>query len=386
MTGLWPVFAFIMLTVVGSTGSGAVFQDLKSESEVKVTLGKQEILIPAGYHQLNYFSDEAVSVLKEHPLTFLMVCEHDTYLFSGKDWTSAVPFGKVLSPGRAGSPDNGYAGIGAVYVDKRQKRITAFYHAEDQEGIGKVPQNNVQGFFGAVCVATSSLDGTKFTKLGPAITADKPKMARGWETEGGPPAAWLAQGVGEPHVCVDATGKNLLCYYTEWSNRLKRGVQICVARCSLSDKGLPGKWEKYYQDDFTEKGLGGHETPIISAGRKADTFTPHVVWIGAWKRYVILFGVAVHTEIQAQLMPPKDSGLYISTSEDGIRWRKPHRIVPLYPMVLNNCKCAIHPTLLISSANSKSARGQLLYGFTQKWPDVPHHLAGRPITITFDGE
>lgn len=357
-----------------------LFSQWKVPAEVSATTGRNRVLIPAGKHGLNYFPDEVICILKEQPLTFTVVAD-GTYVLQGRSFETAVPVGHVLKPGPPGSPDNHYAGIGGIFDDKARKRVMGFYHAEDKEGIGVVEVNGVQGFYGTICAAEASPNDTAFRKLGPAITADKPKLPRGWETEGGPKAAWMAQGVGEPTVCVDATGKYLLCYFVEWSNRLKRGVQICVARCPIETAGVPGSWRKYHNGTFSEAGLGGHETPVISAGLQADTYNPHVQYVKEWERYVMVFGVGVQSEIHSRPLKAVQSGLYVTTSKDGVNWAKPVQIEKVFAFVINTQECKIHPTLIVSRVSDDTLTGQLLYGYTPRWPDTPHHLGSCSIKV-----
>lgn len=374
-----PLASLIACIEVGMAQE--IFSDWRSSAEIAATIGRHRVLIPAGQHGLNCFPDEAICILKKQPLTFTLVAVEGTYVMQGRSFETAAPVGLVLKPGAPGSPDNHYAGVGGTFDDKAHDRVMAFYHAEDKEGIDVIEVNGVQGFYGTICAADASPKDIVFRKLGPAITADKPKLPRGWETEGGPREAWLAQGVGEPTVCVDATGEYLYCYYVEWSNRLKRGVQICVARCPIETAGVPGSWQKYHDGAFSEPGLGGHETPVISAGLKADTYNPHVQYIKEWDRYVMVFGMGVTAEIHARPLRPIQSGLYITTSQDGINWAKPMQIEKVFAFVINTQECKIHPTLVVSRVSEDTLTGQLLYGYTPKWPDVPHHLGGCPITI-----
>jgi hypothetical protein len=378
------VLACFMLQVTREASSQEVFDDWQKPSEVTVSTGRSHSLMPPGRFGLSYFPDEAICVFKTEPLTFTMVCGNSTYVWTGTSFSAARPVAKVLSPGGADSVDNNYAGIGGIYRDRERNRMIGFYHAEDKAGFGRAEINGVQGFYSTICVAEVPEDGDRFRKLGPGITADKPKLPRGWETEGGPPAAWVAQGAGEPSVCIDAEQKNLLCYYTEWSNRLERGVQICVARSPIEKAGLPGSWSKYFRDGFTEPGLGGHETPVISAGLRADTYTPHVQYVGAWNRYVMVFGVGVGSEIHTRPLKALESGLYITTSHDGVNWAKPVQVEQGFAFVINTQECKIHPTLIVSRASATSLTGQLLYGYTQRWPDTPHHLGGCPISVEFN--
>ncbi len=187
---------FLASVVLRQAHAQEVFRDWQTPSEVTVSTGQNHEIIPHGRGGVSYFPDEVICVLREKPLTFTMVCGDSTYVWAGANVASATPVAKVLSPGEAGSPDNNYAGVGGIYHDRKGRRIIGIYHAEDKEGIGKVDVNGVQGFYGTVCAAEVAEDGNAFKKLGPAIKADKPKLPRGWETEGGPPQAWMAQGVG----------------------------------------------------------------------------------------------------------------------------------------------------------------------------------------------
>jgi hypothetical protein len=373
--------ALFSVSLVSKINAQSPFRNWPKESELEIEIGNSETLLRPGHEGSDYGPDEAIAVLGENPLRFLMVCGNSTYLLSGESWASAKPVAKVLSPGPAGSPDSGYAGIGATFLDQPNNRIVGFYHAEDHEGLGKISINGVDGFYGTVCAAAIDLDGGNGRKLGPVITADKPKLLRGWETEGGPPAAWSCQGVGEPHVCVSKDGQHLFCYYTEWSNRLKRGVEICLARSRVGDAGMSGTWEKFHSGKFGEKGIGGHETPVLSAWPVADTFTPHVTYVKSWQRYVMVFGVAVHSEMRAESPGAAESGFYISTSTDGLNWTQPQKALTMLTVFFTGRTCGVHPTLILSEVTGNAASGMLLYGLSENWGQVPHHLAGCPIHL-----
>ncbi len=373
--------ALLSGSVMCAANAQSPFKNWPKESEIEVETGNSQSLLPSGHHGLYCFPDEPITVLGENPLRFLMVCDRDTYLLAGESWSSAKPVVKVLSPGPAGSPDNGYAGIGATFFDEPNNRIVGFYHAEDHEGLGKISINGVNGFYGTVCAAVVDLDGGNGRKLGPVITADKPKLVRGWEKEGGPPAAWSCQGVGEPHVCVGRDRKHLFCYYTEWSNRLKRGVEICAARSRVVDAGMPETWEKFHSGKFGEKGIGGHETPVLSAWPVADTFTPHVTYVKSWQRYVMIFGVAVHSEMRAESPGAAESGFYISTSIDGLNWTQPQKALTMLTVFFTGRTCGVHPTLILSEVTGNAASGVFLYGLSENWGQVPHHLAACPIHL-----
>jgi len=365
-----------------------VFANWPVQAEISIRHGVQRVVIPSGRGGLQGqgFPDMPIVVLKQRPVTFLMVCGNDTYLWSGKSLSEAMPVSRVLSPGPAGSMDNNYAGIASVCHDKQRKRLIAFYHAEDKEGIGKVAVNDVQGFYGRVCVAESPANKVQFSKLGPALTADQPKKPRGWETEGGPVQAWMSQGVGDPSVCIDADGEHLLCMYNEHSNRLKagRGVQLCVARAPLSSAGLPGSWTKFYQGAFSEPGLGGHDTPVITAAPQGETITPHLQYVSQWQRYIVVFGVGIYSEINGN--PPKvaECGIYLSSSENGTEWTKPVKAKTIFNIWVNGHESMMHPFLVIDRATKSEITGQLMYRYTPRWPDDQGHLVSLPVRISMN--
>ena len=376
---LWVVLCWL----ASATGSD-LFPQLKPPAEVKVALGKHEVILGPGSGGLNYFPDEAVCIVKDQPLRFTIVAGDTTHLLEGRSFATAKPIAKLIGPGQKEDVDNHYAGIGGLHHDKPNKRWIGVYHAEDKEGIGFIEKTGAQGFYGTVCGVRISEDGQSIEKLGPVIAANKPKMIRGWETEGGPPEAWLAQGVGEPTMCLSGDGKYVMCWYTEWSTRLKRGVQICAARSPVGEAGLPGTWSKFHNGTFGEAGLGGNDTTVVASKPMSDSFTPHVQWVEPWKRYVMVFGCVVFADIDSG--KSKESGLYVTTSKDGFTWHAPTLVEGVFPLVLVGQRCKIHPTLVVKSVNEKRLVGTLLYGFTPRWPDTPHHLAGCPVTLSWIGE
>lgn len=386
---LLAVIAVLFLWVCPRTDAAdKVFAKWKRPSEVTATLGRQTVAIPPERLPNKGFPDMPIVVLKERPFTFLMVCGNETYLWSGNTLNQSFPRAQVLAPGPAGSLDNNYAGIASVFHDKPNDKLIAFYHAEDSEGIGKLPLNGVTGFYGRICVAESSTTDLRFSRLGAAITADQPKKLRAWESEGGPMEAWLAQGVGDPSVCVDADGKHLLCVYNELSNRLKagRGVQLCLARAPIDSAGRPGSWKKNYGGSFSEPGIDGHDTPIISASPLGDTISPQLQYVEAWKRYVLVFAVGIFSEINGKPQKVVESGTYISTSHDALTWSKPVRVKTVFNIFLNGQECLMHPFLVISRATDDQITGQLMYRYTPRWPDNQGYLASTPIRLTLNSE
>jgi NPCBM/NEW2 domain len=354
-----------------------LFPNIPTPAEVRVKVGRLSVVIPSQPFGLGGFPDMPIAVLKQRPLTFLMVCGNDTYLWSGPDWAEAVPVEKVLSPGPPGSPDNHYTGISSVFHDTN--RLVAFYHAEDKEGFGTFVGNGIQGAYMQVCVADSPLNKIQFTKLGPAITANQPK-----KPVQEPVVAWIVQGVADPSVCIAADSRYLLCMYYDLSNRLKRGTPICIARAPVNSGGAPGSWSKYYQGSFSEPGLGGHETPVITGWPRADTISPHLQYVKAWSRYVVFFSAGVYADYETHPPKAKESGVYMSTSTDAIEWTKPVKIQTTLHIFWNDRASLMHPFLMINRATETKITGHVMCRYTPRWPDNQGDLASTPIEITLD--
>jgi hypothetical protein len=214
-------------------------------------LGERETLLKDGEFGLRYFPDMCISVLEKSPQYRIIIVAHvSTYLLEGNSIKQFTRCRKVLSPGKKGEFDNGYAGIAGVYRDTDGK-LYGFYHAEDQEDMPKLGNADIPGFHASIGLAISGDNGITWEKAGQVITSQKPK---GWFIYEGQ----ADTGAGLPCCTVSKDGKYLYIYYEEHSRVGGRGVQICMARAHLADgPPLPGKWYKYYNGSFSQPGLGG---------------------------------------------------------------------------------------------------------------------------------
>ena len=187
--------------------AGDVEAPVYTEGRTKITarLGERKVLLDDGQHGLKYSPDGAMTVLRTQPAyRILMAAGVSSWLLEGSGMDSLVPVKKVLEPGGKGSFDNGYAGISGAYRDETSGELLAFYHAEDHEGMGRLP-NGVQGFYCSIGLAVSKDDGLSFTKMGPVITSARAKDPEGTRD----------QGCGEVCVLSDKSGQYLYAYYTD---------------------------------------------------------------------------------------------------------------------------------------------------------------------------
>jgi hypothetical protein len=368
-----PILSSALLFIMAFSLADAGGQSAGAARLEVEMIGKQQILLRPGQHGLAYFPDEGICVLNKKPLTFLMVAGNVTWLMQGTSWATAKPVQKVLEPSPSG-PDNGYAGIGAVHLDLKNKKIYAFYHAEDQKDYQKLEYNGVQNFMASICLAEGTLDGRKFEKRGPVLTTFQPKN----------PRASQPQGVADVTVAPSPDGQFLYAWYTDQSREENRGVQICLARSPLAEHGKPGTWKKWRRGAFSEPGLGGHETPVLSLRDSgADAWAPNVVYIPECRCYVMVFNATVYADFKPGAKPA--GGIRLAYSRDGIHWSKPTSLVTALGVPVPGKECAIHPSFLVNRATDKLIEGTLLYGYSLKWghtaQEPAHHLASRTIRL-----
>jgi hypothetical protein len=343
---------------------------------IVATLGKREVILESGRYGLKYFPDECLAFVQTTPpIRVLMAAGVSTTLLEGRDMKSLMPHGQVLKSGKPGSFDNGYAGISGVARDPGTGDLLAFYHAEDHEGMPPIP-GGIPGFYCSVGLAVSTDNGTSFRKMGPVITGSLPKDLKGRAD----------QGCGDLCVVADSDHRYLYVYYTDHSRIDNRGVQICMARCPIKDAGKADLWRKYHNGAFEEPGLGGKDTPVLSAqAMGADAIFPQVTFVEKLHRYVMVFNITVYREF-SQETKPEQSGIYIASSQDGIRWSKPSQLLAIRSIATIGREVGWHPTLLISSARDRYADGWLYYSYSQNWghkaPQKPHYLVGQPLTFS----
>lgn len=353
-----------------------------AEPEISVNVGNQQILLGSGQYGLNYFPDQPVSVISQRPLRCFMTVENYSVAFHGRDWNSLRPVKTILTKGQKGSFDNSYAGVGGVYVDGRN--VFLFYHAEDHEGLPKEKYYNQHSFIGSVALAVSRDGDNSFRKLGQILTAKHPKKKGS-----------KCGGVGDISICVDKTNTYLLAHYVDYSRFTGRGVQTCVARSKISDKGKPGTWKKYFNGRFSEPGLGGRESHILSwfskkGSHKGDAYSPHVVYSKHLGKYLMVFNGVSQAEVVKgkEVHKPKVSGIYLTSSDDAIHWDKATQLFAVHTIFIPRKHCVVHPSIYIISSSKGKVRARLLYGYTPRWwgnardGGVSHHLASRMLAIS----
>lgn len=318
---------------------------------------------------LAYFPDERIAIIRSTPNSRVLVAAGvESFMLEGPrtgHWTASA---RIFGPGKAGEFDNGYAGVSGAWR-RPDGDFLAIYHAEDHEGMKKLG-NGVDGFYCSVALALSHDDGRTFQKLGPMLTGQWPKD----------PVGRPDQGVGEPWLLAEPTGQRLYCYYTSHERVAGRGVQICLARCPVAEATKPATWKKFFHGAFSEPGLAGRDSPVLTCAlEKADALFPHVLYVPAWRKFVMTFCVNAWDD------QTKRNGICMAVSVDGIHWDAATRQqlwqVPVLPVT--GRELAWHPTLTLDESADNGLTGWLWFGYSPRWghlaPNVPHSLYRRRV-------
>jgi hypothetical protein len=341
-------------------------------------LGPPVVLAPSGKLGLEYFPDMPVTILAPPPhLRALVVAGVGTYLVEGTDLAHLEHAEEVLGRGPRGAIDNGYAGIaGAV---EYKGHLYAAYHAEDQEGMPALPlTGGVPGFHASIGLATSADGGRTWTRLGAAVTSPRPK---GWTAYPGQ----ADTGTGEPWLVRSRDGAWWFLYYSDHTRDGRVGVQICLARAPATGPPAPGAFVKWHRGAFSEPGLGGRDTPVMSGEPfdQSDAFSPHVVHSAALGRYVMTFNLNTWKEY-VQRTGLRRSGMYLATSVDGVRWSRPEPMAIGFSVDVTGLPVSWHPAIVWDPGSSTA--GWLVYGHSDRWcprcGGTPHHLVGRRIELS----
>ncbi len=338
---------------------------------VAVELGPPETLLADKQYGLRYFPDEATVIVRTHPnCRVLLAAGIRTVMLEGDSMTRLASPRDVLLPGKAGEFDNGYAGISGAWRAPSGE-LLAIYHAEDQEGMQR-NKEGIPGFYCRIALAVSHNGGAMFEKRGPILTGQLAKVAGGR----------FDQGVGEPWLLAAPGGRFLYCYYDSHESIGGRGVTICMARCAVADAMKPDAWRKWFDGGFTEPGLGGRDTPVVTSGaRDACVVFPQVTYVPALRQFVMLFCMSAWLEGEK----PGRSGVYVGFSGDGIHWpgERTQQIwkVPTIPVI--GRELAWHTTLVLDDPVSSSLAGWLYYSYSESWghrpPHKPHYFMRRRI-------
>lgn len=214
-----------------------------------------------------------------------------------------------------GLPDGifDYVSGGPVFEDPLTKSRFMIYHAETRIG-------SPQFYYSVLGIAVSTdRQGIRFNDLGLIITPNRSidEMIHSLDVGGG---SFVFH---EDYLYVYYRD-----YLAPWGS-----AQLAVARTSLVDLlvnaclGMPQEFQKYYDGQWTEPGIGGRASPL-------EVGNPSNHWSAvSYNRALGQFVLAVSQ------WTPELSDLYIATSPDGLTWtpRQPLDLGPgeqIYPTII----------------------------------------------------
>ena len=372
------LFLLIALNLYAQLGMPAENDHLKTDYyHINADLiSERQTLYPDQAFGLRFFPDLAVTVINErpgYPFRMFVVAGISTYLFEGDSIQAISNVHEVLSPGDSGDFDNGYAGIGGVYYHTDGK-MYAFYHGEDQEDLPDFP-NGIHGFYASVGLAISEDNGLSFTKAGPVITCQKDKY---WESFPNQPD----RGSGAPCCIKSKDGKYLYVYYGDASRVDWRGVQIFMARADISSSPpLPGNFYKYYNGSFSQPGIGGLDSPVITFIDKnySSSGDPFVIYSDYLDKYIMLYDVDdwdARTDNEIGY-----SGNYIAYSDDGINWFNHEKLIDGLAAPIVGKTMTWHPAIIWDDSNERT--GLFIYAYSSSWGLgsglIPHFMVSQKI-------
>lgn len=148
--------------------------------------------------------------------------------------------------------------LGGMWYDKEEKKLYAPLHCE-------IYANAARGEMGErqIHLATSTDKGVTWEYIGPIFTRDdtgKP-FGKSYEYSG----TYWDEGTGDFLIYVDEPNGYIYLYAANYRYAKKElnkpkhmgFLRHHVARCSIKDKMMPGKWHKFYNGGWDEPGLGG---------------------------------------------------------------------------------------------------------------------------------
>lgn len=198
----------------------------------------------------------------------------------------------VLFRGGKGSFDNGGAWLYSVFP-QGNNRLLGFYHAEDHEFAADPNSHFIA--WKSIALATSNDNGRTWKKQGQIIRSATSKPDK---------PTW--GGNGDFCVVWDKSHNRWVCFYQEH--------YLCMA-VSADPQGKPGTWKKYFQDSFSQPGLGGRNSPIPDL-RDFPGGNPSMHYNAFLQKWVMVW----HTWDNGT---PHPNSIYISTSEDLLHWSQP---------------------------------------------------------------
>lgn len=281
-------------------------------SQLQVHLSEaSDVANPVNYPLFAWYPDGHISVVPDEDGYIMFWAEYESHRSVGtsqfvEDQQALVPTQAVFGGrGNFDTYDNGGAWLMSVFRQEGDNFI-GFYHAEDHW----YPHTTNDIAWKSIGVVYSEDEGKSWTEGNQIITSATPKPDS---------PAW--GGTGDNCVVWDHINNRWMCYFQEH--------QISMA-ISTDPDGAPGTWQKYYQGEFSQDGLGGLQSVLPGLEQFAGG-NPSVHWNTYLSKWVMVW----HRWAPAVI--------YIAVSDDGVNWENGQSIIvseiggrAWYPTIIGN--------------------------------------------------
>jgi hypothetical protein len=112
----------------------------------------------------------------------------------------------------------------------------------------------------------------------------------------------------------------------------------------------------------------------------SNSLEGHVAYSSALGKYVMIYGVDAWGERSESSPIAVVSGLYDAFSDDGIAWRTAQMpLITDFGVAQPGLSVSWESSILWDMGNN--TQGWLVYGYSSDWPDPPHFMVGRRLTL-----
>jgi hypothetical protein len=265
-----------------------------------------------------------------------------------------IPAEETFWP-RGNGFDSEYAG-GSKVLRLPNGDLAMIYHGEHHPCAGDRAEVNVG-------LAISDDDGATWHRRGKILTASP------YDFESCEERRFF--GAGSFSGVVSPDGKYLYLYHHIWHP--EQSCYITVSRSEISSGLGPGTWTRYYQDSWSQPGLGGlgsdmWREPPGQEGCMAGI--PSVSWNPTYKMWLAVFVTF--------------KGFAYTSSPDGVNWATPRMLMRGVTLVapeslIDHEQYIYYPSLIDPRANQDgrtNKKSLLIYAFGG-WTAAHHMVANR---------
>ena len=254
-----------------------------------------DVANPVNYPLFEWYPDGHISVLPDGDEFIMFWAEYESHRSVGssqfvEDQQALIPtFAVFGGRGNYDTYDNGGAWMMSVFRQQDDNFI-GFFHAEDHW----YPHTTNDIAWKSIGVAFSDDKGISWTEGNQIITSATPK-----------PETPVWGGTGDCCVVWDHINNRWMCYFQE---------HLISMAISTDPDGAPGTWQKYYQGEFSQDGLGGLQSVLPGLEQFAGG-NPSVHWNTYLSKWVMVW----HRWAPAVI--------YIAVSDDGVTWENGQSII-----------------------------------------------------------